>query len=539
MDAPKKPGPTQPEGDDRRSPPSDVPLPETPPTSKGDGSHKAVADSRILVEMMSFLDPDGIPEDMFIGGIEGPTASGWQYWDAHRFNEALVILQERRAVDRVITASGPKLRIPRVSQLRTLHLLHQDPKHRNFVFRDVVAMTRRAFPVPDIVKRDNRDNLPRYKKYISQVIATHAAFVKSRPKLEADFNFLTILRDAALFCVDDGYNMDGAPLAETGMVIGMVLVEKDYESVFFVLLDCISSLGNFSEWLGIEGRRRSYRLMSDAFSMLEKHLRLGESLRPLDNWTQLEKMQYGRAWHERGVKAIHFDWMEEADEALGKALYYYRLVGDQHSVKAQIANVISFQGLIEATRGPGNRAVALINDSLGRMEAALGTDSPWYVQAKNSEAMIAFTIGDLQQAATLYEDLSEVRIRTDGRSGHDTLSCQYMMAVCYHNLGDLVIAEGILREVINNSRIDLQWRAEDLARAKFRLSLVLGALNRRQEAVDLRNEALTAHKEWEIPLSALPGVDRKYTDKEYMKLFDDGVVLYHGRTTGIWSAVLW
>ena len=43
------------------------------------------SDSKILLEMMSFLDPDGIPEEMFIGSDETPTASEWQYWDVHRY----------------------------------------------------------------------------------------------------------------------------------------------------------------------------------------------------------------------------------------------------------------------------------------------------------------------------------------------------------------------------------------------------------------------------------------------------------------------
>lgn len=41
-------------------------------------------DSKIVLEMISFLDPDGIPEEMFIGNSEASNASEWKYWDVHR-----------------------------------------------------------------------------------------------------------------------------------------------------------------------------------------------------------------------------------------------------------------------------------------------------------------------------------------------------------------------------------------------------------------------------------------------------------------------
>lgn len=298
-------------------------------------------------------------------------------------------------------------------------------------------MVQKAFPAPDIARRGDLDEMHRYKKYISQIITIHTAFVQSRPKIEEDFDFLTILRDAAFFLEDDGYKLDGVPLSETGIEIGKVLVEKDHGKVFFVLLDCISCLGVFSEWLGTEGRLRAVQITSDALEMLKKHF--GE--RPIRDWTELEKMRYGRAYHEYGVKIIHFNRIEESSEMLGKALYYLSKIQDQDPLKARIANIVSFQALIEASRHDPERAVDMINRSLTMMLAAVGTDSAWYVQAKNGEANITFTIGNVRQAVKLYEDLLKIRVRMGGKSDHDTLSCQYIIAVCYQNLGDLEKAE--------------------------------------------------------------------------------------------------
>ncbi len=92
----------------------------------------------------------------------------------------------------------------------------------------------------------------------------------------------------------------------------------------------------------------------------------------------------------------------------------------------------------------------------------------------------------------------------------------------------------LLREILENSCINLQWREEDVARTKFRLGVVLRAMSRPEEAAGWRTQALNARKAWE---EQLPEFNRsaEYTDEDDMKLFDDGVVLHHGRTTGIWS----
>ncbi len=44
-------------------------------------------DSQILLEMIAFLDPDGIPEELFTGVNQTPATSDWQYWDEHRCGE--------------------------------------------------------------------------------------------------------------------------------------------------------------------------------------------------------------------------------------------------------------------------------------------------------------------------------------------------------------------------------------------------------------------------------------------------------------------
>jgi hypothetical protein len=43
------------------------------------------SDSVKLIELIAFLNPDSIPEEMFIGdGSGSPGTNDWKYWDTHR-----------------------------------------------------------------------------------------------------------------------------------------------------------------------------------------------------------------------------------------------------------------------------------------------------------------------------------------------------------------------------------------------------------------------------------------------------------------------
>lgn len=91
-----------------------------------------------------------------------------------------------------------------------------------------------------------------------------------------------------------------------------------------------------------------------------------------------------------------------------------------------------------------------------------------------------------------------------------------------------------LRENLKNSYITIQWRNEDVARTRFRLSLVLQAMSRPSEAEIMKAEAMKMREEWEDALRDLRS-KKQTSDKDEMELFDFGVTLWHGRTTGIWS----
>jgi hypothetical protein len=99
----------------------------------------------------------------------------------------------------------------------------------------------------------------------------------------------------------------------------------------------------------------------------------------------------------------------------------------------------------------------------------------------------------------------------------------------------------LLREIIEHKKFTFQWTEADLARAEYRLSVVLGMQNRRREAAQFAGQALERRNKWENLLEANTNAGKEQDaaavrDNEVeMTLFDLSVCLWHGRTTGPWK----
>lgn len=96
----------------------------------------------------------------------------------------------------------------------------------------------------------------------------------------------------------------------------------------------------------------------------------------------------------------------------------------------------------------------------------------------------------------------------------------------------------LLREVCNHSTTALQWRAEDVARAQYRLSLLLRRQNRPREATQYEEKANSLREEYTamLPKKSTPPTQEPMDEEAKMALFDSDVSCWHGRTAGIWRA---
>lgn len=72
--------------------------------------HRLSPDAKALLEFISFLDPDQVPVEMFVGSGSEVPRNHWQYWSRDRFDAAVEVLLERHLVERYHLLTGDCLK---------------------------------------------------------------------------------------------------------------------------------------------------------------------------------------------------------------------------------------------------------------------------------------------------------------------------------------------------------------------------------------------------------------------------------------------
>ena len=169
-------------------------------------------DARKIIKILAFLDPDSVPEDLFLGNAQNSANECSSYWNIDRledgaykvtstlticrFNEAVKNLRQRHLVERDVHNDEGRLRIHRALQRNILHNLNSNVDERQVIFREALKLVRTAFPWQDLAKRGGSGQWPTSQKYRSQVMNLSTTYTQMEPKLMADMDFSTLLRDA-------------------------------------------------------------------------------------------------------------------------------------------------------------------------------------------------------------------------------------------------------------------------------------------------------------------------------------------------------
>ena len=275
--------------------------------------------------------------------------------------------------------------------------------------------------------------------------------------------------------------------------------------------------------------------------------------RPSGQGTGSDLLGLGRACVDVGMTLAQVNKVDEADKYFQRGEEVYHSIGSNEALTARLASLCSFRAMCLAVRQEKAKAMTLARHGCAQLEKALCATNPLSLQTQFCAAIVAFTTGDFPEAVKCHEEVLERRICALGTNHQLTLASRYCTAVAYQTVGNLEKAEYVsqilrlenksqmlsalhrsyLRETLTHSLLTIQWREEDVARTKFRLSIILHKQNRPSEAARFRAEALEICHRLVQPL--LHSLGSTPGDEDNMTPFDAGVTLWHGRTTGIWG----
>lgn len=449
----------------------------------------------------------------------------WIYWDIDRFNLAITALCERHLVERYQRGSQDTLRTHRALQRSILQRLDKDVLKRDSIFNEVVSMIRKALPVADLFKRGDAGQLVPYTKYSPQAISLHRNFTQADPSFPSTLMFATVLQDSAFYCIH-GLGQLSTPLRllETAENICTSLVDTNPKEAKDMLVHVLSTMGPICQELGNEGRAQNLDRMSRVLNLLEEQEVGGVS--PAQG-TEEQAFLFARAHHDYGWHLLQANRIPDAEKWFKKSITYFSSVNKQPVLALAICDRLLVLGIQHRKQQVRNEAVS----SLAIIVKEYGEDHPLALFMKFTAASALFTIGDLDDAFAMFQDIFKRRQVVLGFTHHHTLGTQYCIAVCLQHKQDLEGAETNLREILSVGRLNDGWRDEDITRVKFRLWIVLRSQNRPVEAEKLRVD-------FDNPLTALKALksETEFTDEDDMALLDTDVSISHGRTAGMFSS---
>ncbi len=180
---------------------------------------------------------------------------------------------------------------------------------------------------------------------------------------------------------------------------------------------------------GIAGRAEAFHLLATATDM---HTDYWAEL-PTDAGRYEAKVKLASFYYDLACNYMQREQLAKADEVFNHVLEVYDKLGGEHAHPVRYGLVRCHQALILGSKGLTNEALELANSGYTLVKAMLEPNPHLEAEIMFLLAMLAFNLGRKTQAFELHLAVLKARHKLFGPKHHETLSSQYMVAVCEHN----------------------------------------------------------------------------------------------------------
>ncbi|KAI1119701.1 hypothetical protein F5Y10DRAFT_291536 [Nemania abortiva] len=462
-----------------------------------------------LLRILSFLDPDGVPEHLIWDGSKTQESLssfrlGVPYLNALRelISRGLVTKSNSGASTGYNTSSTRSLSMHRLVQETIFHQLEGEDQNRSF--NDALQVLFNAWPV-------NHENpfrmnalWPTYSLYLPHVLALEAR-IRDSPSIQPPATIVSLFFYASFFLYERRMPEYAFPLLHTARDIcaktGNVdpFFPKLLTAFGSVYLECdkVSLARDMFEQVVDKYRKRPEPkdwLLATALSDL------GCALTGLRNYERAEELFREGLDIANGLSGREgLDWQAHVGHNLSRLLI--KLGRPEEALKLQFLHGDEFAGgLIQENSQRG----ALFIYGIGNAYEALG-------KQKGIEGA-----EERRVAYSYHARAFDVRFRLCGETFITGISL-HKVGVLLSLAGDLAAAEALLQRAINVFQSSFNADNE-AARSLFHLSLVQDGLSKEAQAISTLAQA------WEYQ-ERITGVKRTTENEKNHALFDD-LVLY-------------
>ena len=180
---------------------------------------------------------------------------------------------------------------------------------------------------------------------------------------------------------------------------------------------------------GIAGRAEAFHFLAKATDM---HTEYWEDLpTKIDSYDA--KVKLASLHYELACNYMQRELLVKADEVFNHVLEVYDKLGGEDAHPVRYGLVRCHQALILGSKGQTSEALETANKGYVLVKAMLEPNPHLEVNIMFLLAMLAFNLGRNKQALELHLAILKARYKLLGAKHHETLSSQYMVAVCELN----------------------------------------------------------------------------------------------------------
>ena len=354
---------------------------------------------------------------------------------ATRFSKIVNKLEKRKLVQRIQHEDGIYLHVRLAVQIAVNNRVKNDIskcQQRHEVAR---ALLRKSIPHPDITQPGIERLWPATTTYSHCLdgLYRQATLSTTDSATTQDLELAELISDCVHFMHERGSQTETMPLLLLASRICKSLLPHSPIRVKALYPSILLLRSKYESFAGIAGRAEAFRLLATATDM---HTEYWVEL-PTDNEAgQYDaKIKLASLHYELACNYMQREQLAKAGEVFNHVLEVYEKLGGENVHPVRYGLVRCHQALILGSKGKTSEALHLANSGYILVKSMLEPNPHLEVEIMFLLAMLAFNLGRNKQALELHKAVLKARYSLLGPKHHETLSSQYMVAVCEYNSG--------------------------------------------------------------------------------------------------------
>ncbi|PVH88848.1 hypothetical protein DL98DRAFT_580399 [Cadophora sp. DSE1049] len=452
------------------------------------GSH-----SRKLVEILAFLNPDAVPNDILLTPNDDPSL---QFLTKPRQQFGDIVYDPTESSLAKLAAdpiNGKKyLSIHRVLQDYLVYSLSHDPETDSGArstlpeaFNQAFNLVRRATPEATPRMQPTRKDRKDYGIIFPQILSL--ATVYKRLNVDGTLEFAMLLSNARIYMWAEGLTKEGLQLLQAAKGV-LDKIKYKGESLTRSRINTVISVLNDN--VGISQRQEGLRRRESA---LRDRQAYQKRTAPQD-FTQEDDILLHNAWADLACSYLQLHRCEGAEEVWEKCLLKYKEWGppEKKGMAYEYSKYNHHMSFVRVYQQRFEEAIQLGELGVKYMIDSLGKDHPLVWRYKYGLACVLLQAGDKEKSLALHIEILETRVGLHGRSSELTLQSCYSVGSLYDYCGNPSQAEFWMNEAIQRQKLGKSFWPEELrVIVEYHLSRVLARLNKDGDrASELQKSAL-------------------------------------------------